>query len=113
MSAASTLTNQIIDRVYRSGGYAWRASSIGVYDAKIASFRASAKKGVADVLAVLPPAGRLVAIEIKIGKDRLSPEQTGFLENVTHAGGLSFVAHDLAGFEEWWYKTVCRQNTHA
>jgi Holliday junction resolvase len=103
MSQATELTNQIIDFVYRQGGYAWRASSTGVYDQQRQSFRTSAKKGVADVLACLD--GRLIAIEVKIGKDRLSAEQEGFLANIKHAGGLAFVAKDFDSFQDEW-KTI-------
>lgn len=102
MSAASELTNNVIDFIYRQGGYAWRSSSVGVFDSKRAMFRASAKKGVSDILAVFK--GQLIAIEIKIGKDRLSPEQEGFLLNVSAAGGNTFIASDLAAFENWWAK---------
>ncbi len=102
MSAATELTNQIIDFIYRQGGYAWRASSVGVFDSKRAMFRASAKKGVSDILACFK--GQLIAVEIKIGKDRLSPEQEGFLMNVSAAGGNTFIASDFAGFEAWWGK---------
>lgn len=100
MSAATTLTNQIIDQIYRSHGYAWRASSVGVFDSSQQRFRASAKKGVADVLACFQ--GRLIAVEVKIGKDRLSPEQTGFMENIQATGGHTFVAKDIESFREWW-----------
>lgn len=100
MGAANELTNQIIDFVYRQGGYAWRSASVGVFDAKRMHFRAAAKKGVADVLACFK--GQLIAIEIKIGADRLSPEQEGFLENINAAGGNSCVVKDFEGFKEWW-----------
>lgn len=100
MKEASTLTNQVIDYIYRQGGYAWRASSVGVFDSKRMQFRASAKKGVADILACFK--GRLVAVEIKIGHDRLSDEQEGFIRNVLAAGGVAFVAKDFDGFKEEW-----------
>ena len=51
MSDASNLTNQIIDYIYSAGGYAWRASSQGVYDQQAGAYRTAAKKGVSDVLA--------------------------------------------------------------
>lgn len=100
MSRATELTNQIIDFIYRQGGYAWRSSSVGVFDTKQQRFRAAAKKGVADVLACYR--GRLVAVEVKIGTDRLSDEQDGFLRNVGAAGGIGFVAKDFDGFKEQW-----------
>ncbi len=100
MSAANELTNQIIDHVYKAGGYAWRSSSVGVFDSKRAMFRASAKKGVSDILVVFK--GILVAVEVKIGKDRLSPEQEGFMQNIQNAGGCAFVASDFNSFLVGW-----------
>ena|SRR3990167_8451634 len=100
MSAAAELTNQIIDFVYRKGGYSWRSSSVGIYDQQKRAYRTSAKKGVADVLAVFK--GRFIAIEVKIGKDRLSPEQEGFILSVNHAGGKAFVVHDFDEFLSCW-----------
>ena len=100
MSAATKLTNQIIDFVYRKGGYAWRQNSGGVFDRSLGVYRTAAKKGVADVLAVFK--GRLIAIEVKIGKDRLSFEQEGFILSVNHAGGKAFVVHDFNEFLSHW-----------
>ena len=102
MSAATELTNMIIDFIYRQGGYAWRASSVGVFDTKQMHFRAAAKKGVADILACYR--GQLIAVEVKIGKDRLSDEQEGFLRNIRAAGGNACVAKDFDGFREWFLK---------
>ena len=110
MSEATALTNQIIDYIYRQGGYAWRASSVGVYDGKIQQFRASAKKGVSDVLAVY--GGHAFAIEVKIGKDRLSQEQEGFLKNFEHAGGAWYVAQYFDDFKLWFdQQVVLRDNS--
>ena len=102
MSEASQLTNQIIDFIYRRGGYSWRASSTGIYDQKAGAFRTGSKKGVSDILACFK--GQLIAIEVKIGKDRLSPEQQGFLENISAAGGNYFVASNFFAFQNWWGK---------
>jgi len=104
MSLATTLTNNVIDYIFRQGGYAWRASSVGVFDSKQQHFRAAAKKGVADVLACYH--GHLVAVEIKIGKDHLSDEQQGFIENVKHYGGIAFVAKDLEDFIGQWQTLI-------
>ena len=104
MSRANELTNNIIDFIYRQGGYAWRASSVGIFDQSRGLYRTAAKKGVSDILACRN--GRLIAIEVKIGKDRLSLEQEGFLKNIEHAGGLSVVATSLDSFKEWWYNNL-------
>lgn len=106
MSEATTLTNKIINHIYSSGGYAWRASSTGVYDQKAGAYRTAAKKGVSDVLALFK--GKFIAIEIKIGKDRLSLEQEGFMRNIQHAGGEAFVAKDFESFCSSW--ELCTQS---
>ena len=100
MSQASDLTNQIINFIYRQGGYAWRASSVGIYDQGKHAYRTAPKKGVSDILACVR--GQLIAIEVKIGKDKLSLEQQGFLENIKNAGGKSMVATDFESFLTGW-----------
>ena len=107
MSAANELTNKVIDYIYRQGGYAWRNSSMGVYDQRAGAYRTAAKKGVSDVLACFQ--GRLIAIEIKIGKDRLSPEQIGFTRNIIHAGGVAFIATSFEDFLVSWNKELSTQ----
>lgn len=106
MNAAAELTNQIIDFIYRAGGYAWRASSVGIYDTSRATFRTSPKKGVSDVLGCYK--GRLIAVEIKIGSDHLRPEQQGFMECVNHAGGAATVVKTFDEFVAWWAASVVK-----
>lgn len=106
MSKANDLTNAIINHIYLAGGYAWRASSVGVFDTKRMHFRAAAKKGVADVLACYR--AHLVAVEIKIGTDRLSDEQEGFIKNIQATGGIAFVARDFEDFKQKWTDEVER-----
>jgi len=104
MSAATELTNKVIDLIYRFNGYAWRAESSGIFDKNLGGYRTAPKKGVADVLACYR--GRLIAVEIKIGKDSLSDEQDGFLKNIIAAGGLAVVAKDFEEFTKWWIEKV-------
>ena len=104
MSNATQLTNQIINFIYERGGFAWRAQSTGLYDASRGGFRTAPKKGVSDILAVFK--GLPIAIEVKIGKDKLSDEQDGFLKNFTHAGGMATVAKSFEEFVRWWEDKV-------
>lgn len=48
------------------------------------------KKGVLDIVATIK--GRFVAIDAKVGKDRLKPDQINFADAVTRAGGIAFAA---------------------
>lgn len=104
MSDATILTNHIISVIYKSGGYAWRQSSTGIYDAQRGGYRTAPKTGVSDVLGLLN--GRLVAVEVKVGKDRLRPEQIGFIENVRHYGGIAIIAKTPEQFNEEWEQTL-------
>jgi penicillin-binding protein-related factor A (putative recombinase) len=104
MSAANDLTTQIIDYIYSTGGFAFRASSTGIFDKKLNTFRTAPKKGVSDVLGIYK--GRFIACEVKIGRDSASPEQIGFLKNIEHYGGLTFMAKDFPSFKEWYDQYV-------
>ena len=100
MSQSNELTQKILKFLFLEGVYAWRASQTGVYDTRRAIYRTAPKKGVADILACYK--GYLVAIEVKIGKDKLSPEQAGFLKSIRQAGGRAFVATSYAQFIIEW-----------
>jgi hypothetical protein len=50
-------------------------------------------KGVLDIAASVK--GRFVAIDAKIGRDRLKPEQQNFADAVTRAGGVAFAAWSI------------------
>ncbi len=102
--ASADLTNEVINYIYVAGGFAWRASSVGVFDTKRMHFRAAAKKGVSDILSIYK--GRLIAVEIKIGTDSLSDEQKGFMNNIDHYGGYSIVAINLEQFKKEWNDIV-------
>ncbi len=67
----------------------WRSNNTGVYDPTRKLFRSfSGLRGVADILAVLPPQGRLLAIEAKAADGRQSKHQKAFQANVEAAGGI-------------------------
>lgn len=100
MSKSGDLTKQIISHIYKVGGYSWRANSVGIFDANKGVYRTAPKKGVADVLGCFK--GRFIAVEVKIGRDTLSPEQEGFIANIRHVGGIAFVAKDYDQFLAAW-----------
>jgi hypothetical protein len=59
-----------------------------------------AVEGCADILGVLPPSGRLLAVEVKREGGKLTPAQVAFLDNVRDAGGLAVVAHGVDDLAE-------------
>lgn len=52
--------------------------------------------------------GRAVFVEVKVGKDELSPEQRLFLEQARRAGCIALVARSEDQFIEDWRKEVIR-----
>lgn len=71
------------------------------------------RKGVSDIIGFDKRTAVWIAVEVKIGTDRLSDEQTEFLSQIKTAGGLAFVARDLKEFSDTFYRCVSRsKNEH-
>jgi hypothetical protein len=51
--------------------------------------------GISDILGVLPPSGRMLAVECKTPRGRLAADQAAFLDAVREAGGLSLVVRGV------------------
>lgn len=51
-----------------------------------------AKKGTADIVAILPPTGRVLAVECKKPGEEPRKDQLAFLESVRRVGGIGIVA---------------------
>jgi hypothetical protein len=62
--------------------------------------KSGARVGVADVLACMRPSGSFLAIEIKneLTKDKQSPDQKAFAEEITKAGGDYWIVTSYAEF---------------
>lgn len=101
MTKTNETTRLILNFLFEKGIFAFRQNTVGIPDPR-GFFRPAAKKGVADILGCLPPTGRMVACEIKTGKDHLSPEQIGFLANIKRMGGIALVVKDFDDFLLQW-----------
>jgi hypothetical protein len=51
--------------------------------------------GASDILAILPPHGRLWAIECKVGRNQPTDDQAAFLANVRAAGGVAILIRSV------------------
>lgn len=51
--------------------------------------------GSSDILGIMPPNGRLIAIEVKWGRDRIKVEQQAFADMVIGNGGIYVLARTL------------------
>ncbi|MDO7846466.1 VRR-NUC domain-containing protein [Hymenobacter sp. M29] len=105
-SPTNELTKAVVKMLTLGGCKAWRQNNGAVYDPTREVFRAgSATPGISDVLGYHRATGRFVAVEIKTGSDKLSPEQTSFLDEVRRAGGFACEGRSLdqirAEFNAW------------
>jgi len=90
------LVRACLEALQVCGIVAWRNNTQGVYDPSRQVFRSfTGRKGVADILGVIPPAGTLLAVETKSKTGRLRPEQRQFLEEVATAGGVALMVRSV------------------
>lgn len=109
MTQTNETTRQIINFLFYNEVFCWRQNTTGIPLAN-GGFRPTSKKGLPDIVAILKPYGTFVAIEIKIGKDRLRDEQFGFLENVKRMGGQALIVNSFEDFKSQWQKLKMSQN---
>lgn len=103
----SQVQSQILEYLLRSGIFAWRNNTMGVFDQSTNTYRRPGRfaiNGVSDVLGILPD-GRFLAIEVKkpVKNPRTdekllglaSDVQRAFINRINRDGGLAFVADSL------------------
>ena len=110
---ANGLTRAIVDYIRLTGNYGERINNVGVYDAKRGVYRkGGTRKGIADIMATKRiqagerTYGVSVAIEVKIGKDRLSEYQQTVKEEIERSGGVYIVARNWDQFYKEWEAIV-------
>ncbi len=98
---ANDLTKCIVDYIKFCGGFATRLNSTGMYRTDLKKFVPNTqRKGMPDIQAVYE--GTPLFIEVKIGRDRLSPHQKKIQDEVTGSGGVFFVARNFTEFKQWF-----------
>lgn len=92
-SITGSTTDAIINFLNMVGFFAWRNNTAGVWNVDRQQFikNKRIKKGVPDVLG-MDWNGRSVAVEVKIGGDRLSLDQTLFAAEFIARGGVYIIA---------------------
>ena len=92
----NALTREAI-RIFTMCGFeCWRQNNGGVYDPTKKVFRAnSSTPGISDIIGYHRKTGIILAIEIKTGRDKLTPYQIRFLQSIKNAGGYAYVVRTL------------------
>ena len=107
MTDTNSLTNSIVNFICNHNGFAFRVNTMGV-PRKVANgkiiFSPSKNKGVSDIIACVD--GNYISIEIKMtykkGKDKLSPEQKLFRDNIEFCKGEYWVIKNFDEFINHW-----------
>ena len=115
-NSANTLTQCVIKYIRLMGGQAERINTMGrrldqtrvVTDClggkrqigSVAWVPGTGTRGSADISATIH--GKSVKVEVKWGKDRISPDQIKYAESIRSAGGIYVVAHTFDDFYEWY-----------
>ncbi len=95
--SANNLTREIIALITAKGGFATRVNSQGQWDpVRKVMRKGTTVKGMTDIVGVLK--GRALFIEVKVGKDKLRPEQISVAQRVNRARGLWIMAKSLDEF---------------
>jgi hypothetical protein len=95
---ANELTRAITDYIRLNGGYCTRINTTGQFRGG-KWVKGTTSKGTADLHAAI--SGRHVSIEVKIGRDKLSPAQIKQAGIIERAGGLYYVARNFSDFFDW------------
>ncbi len=97
----NALTKEAVRVLSMCGFEVWRQNNGGVYDPTRKVFRAnSSTPGISDVIGYHKLTGCFIAVEIKTGKDKLSPYQIRFLDGVKRAGGFAYVVKTVDDLTE-------------
>jgi len=98
MEKEQDLVNSCLEYLQIKGIPCWRQNQgamRGTYKGRRWFVRFTSIKGISDILGVLPPAGRLLAVEAKVRPNKPSEDQERFITMVNAAGGLALVVYDL------------------
>lgn len=85
------------------GVFCWRQNQgaiSGEYNGKRRFLRFSSATGISDILGIMPPSGRLLAIECKRPGRKPTVEQEAFLQMIRDSGGLALCIHSLEELEQ-------------
>ena len=105
-SPANQLTSDIMDYLLDLECAVARINTTGIYDEKLGRYRKSGStNGVEDINCTYPlkfkgiTIGLTLAIEVKIGKDKMSDDQIKRKQRIELAGGIYIVAKEMEQFK--------------
>lgn len=92
INQTNVATRRIIEFLtFSAGAFVWRQNVLPI-PMLGGGFRPGGKKGVPDIIGILPGAGRFIGVETKKGRDRVNEEQEGFHTQARKLGAMIIVA---------------------
>jgi len=97
--SANGLTRAIIAWLKLNGYFAARINTMGTYNAKLGKYiRSGSTKGIADIQSVVN--GLHISVEVKIGNDKMRPDQLKVKSEIEKAGGIFIIVSSFDNFLE-------------
>lgn len=90
--AHSRKCTEVVLLIQDHGGLAWREENGLFYDTE-GKPRRLGVAGRPDVLGIIPPRGRLLGVEVKVGRDKSRTGQEAWAREAEAIGAISCVAH--------------------
>lgn len=100
---------QILDLLRNMGYYAWRQNSGKINIGK--RWISLGNEGLSDIVGFHRLTGRVVAIECKQAKERITDAQKEFLDTVEKSGGIALIAYNVEDIAES-LAAIARQEKH-
>lgn len=82
---------------------AWRQNQGALranYKGKDRLTRFSGAKGISDIIGLVGPNGRFLAVEAKLPGNKPTDDQSAFLARVEEAGGIACLAYDVSDLQK-------------
>jgi hypothetical protein len=93
MQVEQGIQSAILAYLRMKGIPCYKHQNAGIY--RDGRYIPSHTRGVSDIIGLLPPNGRFLAIEVKRPGGKPTQEQQNFIDAVNRAGGLAFVAFSV------------------
>lgn len=96
-SPEKAIENSILSFLKAHGIFCFKVDTVGIFDPTKKIYRKKNSihhiKGVSDILGIYK--GRMLAVEVKSAKGRLTEEQQDFLNKVNEEGGFGLMARSI------------------
>src|SRR5690242_9737335 len=93
MQLEQSIQSAILAYLRMKGVPCYKHQNAGIY--REGRYIPSHTRGVSDIIGCIPTSGRFLAIEVKRPGGKLTQEQQQFIDMISGAGGLAFVAHSV------------------